>query len=163
MPPVTAAPATASGRALAPVGLALLVAVVVVIAGGVAGATVLGTDPLADPAPTASLSASVADDRVTLAHRGGDALDVRDLRLVVCVDGAELDRQPPVPFFSAHGFYPGPTGPFNSAADPTWRAGETASFRVAGTNAPTLASGARVEVDVYAGDHRIASLETRVA
>lgn len=148
-----------SDRALAPVGVVLLVGIAMVLAGVVAGAAVV---PPESP-PTASLSASAANDRITLTHRGGDPLDVRELRLVVAVDGTELDRQPPLPFFSADGFRPGPTGPFNSAAEQTWTVGETASFRVAGTNDPTLAAGDEVEIDVYASEYRIASLSTRVA
>lgn len=147
-----------SDRAVAPVGIALLVGLAVVLAGVVASATVVSPEPVS----TASLSISAAGDRITLIHRGGDPLNARTLRIVVTVEGVELDHQPPIPFFSADGFHPGPTGPFNSAADPTWTAGETASFRVAGTNAPTLAAGDEIAIAIYAGDRRIASLTTRV-
>lgn len=140
----------------------LLVGVTVVVAAGV-GTVLLGqAAALDDPAPRASLSLSAAGDRVSLVHETGDALDVRDLRLRVAVNGTALARQPPVPFFSARGFRPGPTGPFNSASDPAWTAGETASFRVADTNRPTLRPGARVTVEVYDGDVLVASLSTEV-
>jgi len=54
----------------------------------------------------------------------------------------------------------GPVGPFNSAYSGSWTAGETASLRVASTNEPTLRPGARVGVQLYVGDHRLAVLET---
>ncbi|NHN46710.1 type IV pilin [Halostella sp. JP-L12] len=115
-----------------------------------------------DPTPTAAVAvdADPGDDRIALTHRGGDVLDVRDLALRVTVAGEPLDRQPPVPFFSASGFDPGPTGPFNLAADPEWRAGETASFRVAGTNDPGIEPGDRVRVVVSVDGGRVASAET---
>lgn len=162
-------------RASAPLGAVLMVGVVVVLATGVGAAVVGGLGPAAstpssespsplssDPVlPTASLEASAtADGRVTLVHRGGDALDVRELRLRILVDGTPLERQPPVPFFSASGFYSGPTGPFNPASDPTWRAGETASLAIAGTNEPTTTAGSRVVVEVYAREKSLARLET---
>lgn len=67
-----------------------------------------------------------------------------------------------MPFFSVRGFQSGPTGLFNSATDGEWRAGETGSFRVASTNDPELASGATVELGLYADDKQIAHLETTV-
>jgi len=150
-------------RAVAPVAGALLLVVTVGLVGVVAGVTAgLPADVLADPAPAAALSASAEGDRVTLVHRGGDALDVGALRLVVRVDGEALARQPPVPFFSAPGFRSGPTGPFNAASDDRWTAGERASFRVAETNRPVPAPGDRIEVRVYADGARIATLEATV-
>lgn len=133
---------------------------------GVAGATGEGPGaPIANAesavAPTV-LDVSVRGDRVVFVHRGGGALDVRTLRLVLSVDGERLAHQPPVPFFAARGFRAGPTGPFNSATSPRWTAGERAGFRVAGTNAPAVRAGTRVNVDVYAEGRWVASLETRV-
>lgn len=147
-------------RGCAPVAAVLLVGIVVGL-GAVLAGVVLGLDPGGE-ATTASLSLSAEGDRVALEHRGGDDLDVRELRVRVRIDGAPLDRQPPVPFFSASGFRPGPTGPFNSASDPVWRPGETASFRIASTNDPTPEPGDRIEVTVTLGDRRIAELDARV-
>ncbi|QCJ48526.1 type IV pilin [Haloprofundus sp. MHR1] len=96
----------------------------------------------------AALSLTATGETLQFVHRGGETLDVRRLELRVSVDGEPLEHHPPVPFFSASGFRPGPTGPFNSAADPEWRAGETASVAVAGTNDPELTVGSSVTVDV---------------
>jgi len=138
----------------------LLLAITVVLAGGVVTAVIAA--PPAEPAPTASLSLSAADDRITVTHRGGDPLDADDLTVRVHVDGEPLARQPPVPFFSAAGFRPGPTGAFNAASDGRWRVGESASFRVAGTNDPTLAPGRTVAVDLAVDGNRLAALEAVV-
>ncbi|ELZ36840.1 hypothetical protein C472_09768 [Halorubrum tebenquichense DSM 14210] len=118
------------GRGIAPVAGVLLIAITVVLAGGVATATL---DAPSDPPPSAVLSLSATDDRVSIYHRGGDPIDVAAATVRVRVDGEPLDEQPPVPFFSATGYRPGPTGPFNAASGDTWRAGDTATFRVAGT------------------------------
>lgn len=142
------------------VGIALLVAVTVLTA-TVVGATVFGTATTDDPTPTVSLSGSAdaTRDRIALTHRGGDTLNVSRLRLEITVDGEPLARQPPVPFFAATGFESGPTGPFNTATDSTWRAGETAAVRLAGTNSPELTEGARVRVRVYSDGVRLATVE----
>ncbi|MDR5673247.1 type IV pilin [Halalkaliarchaeum sp. AArc-GB] len=154
----------------------LLVGLAVALSTGVGaaalGSGVLGTDGFDAESPdseelgfgstaSASLSASATGEgRIQLRHEGGDTLDVRELRLRVRVDGEELARQPPVPFFSAEGFKSGPTGPFNPAAEPTWRAGESASLEVAGTNEPTVDDGSLVEIEVYVGSTPVATLET---
>ena len=148
-------------RGLSPVvGTVLLVALTVGLAATV-GAMALGTET-PDPAPHVrlTLSADAATDRIAITHEGGDPVPVEALRVEVAVDGEPLARQPPVPFFAAEGFRSGPTGPFNSATDGPWLAGETAGFRLAGTNEPSLEPGARVVVELYHGDTRIASLET---
>ncbi|MUV85659.1 type IV pilin [Natronomonas sp. CBA1123] len=142
-------------RAAAPVvGVVLLVAVTVL------AATVVGTalpSELSTPARTAAFDVEADDTgRVTVTHLGGDAIDPTELRVRIRVDGERLSEQPPVPFFSARGFESGPTGPFNSATHGTWRAGESASLRVAGTNSPTLGVGATVEVRLYVDGTRIA-------
>ena len=139
------------------VGVVLAVALTVVLASGVAVAFAVGVAPQ-DPAPTASVSLAVdADaDALVLEHRGGDALDVDALRVVVTVDGEALAHQPPVPFFAATGFAPGPTGPFNRGYDGAWTAGETASVALASTNHPTITSGDRVAVALYANDALVA-------
>ncbi|WP_418284355.1 type IV pilin [Halorubrum sp. DTA46] len=144
---------------MAPVAGVLLLAITVVLAGGVVTAAL---DRPAEPAPSASLSLSAVDDRIAIDHRGGDALDADELTVRVRVDGEPLARQPSVPFFSTAGFRPGPTGPFNAASDDRWRVGETASFRVAGTNDPTLAPGRTVTVSISVDDRPVATLETVV-
>ncbi|WP_049908613.1 MULTISPECIES: type IV pilin N-terminal domain-containing protein [Halorubrum] len=144
---------------MAPVAGVLLIAITVVLAGGVATATL---DAPTEPAPSAVLSLSATDDRVSIYHRGGDPIDVAAATVRVRVDGEPLDEQPPVPFFSAAGFRPGPTGPFNAASDDAWRAGDTATFRVAGTNDPTLAPGRTVTVEIAVDGQPVASLETVV-
>ena len=150
-----------AGRAASSVvGVVLLTAVTVVAATAVGAAVVV--DP-PDPAPTAAFDLEAdATGEVRVTHRGGDAVDPDGLRVRVRVDGKALVHQPPVPFFSASGFGSGPTGPFNSATGGTWRAGETGTFRVASTNEPELRPGSRVELRLYAGDQRIAGLETTV-
>lgn len=145
------------------IGTVLVVAVVVVLAAAVAGGLALGGSPAPpDPPQTAALSLSASGDRITLVHRAGEPIDVRAAELRVRIDGDPLDQQPPVPFFSAPGFRPGPTGPFNSAADPTWTAGETASLRIAATNDPVPEPGSTVEVAVVVDGARIAALDAEV-
>jgi flagellin-like protein len=144
-----------SDRAAAPVvGVVLLVAVTVL------AATAVGTalpSELSDPARTAAFDVAADDTgRVTVTHLGGDAVDPAELRIRILVDGERLSEQPPVPFFSARGFESGPTGPFNSATHGPWRAGQSASLRVAGTNSPTLRVGATVEVRLYTDGTQIA-------
>lgn len=160
--PDSSTPRRDTTRGLAPVvGVALLVALTVVLAALAAGAVfAVDADP-DDPSPRASLSLSVDGDRLVFVHRGGDSLDVRRLRLAVAVDGDPLAHQPPVPFFSARGFRAGPTGPFNRASDPHWTAGETATLQVAGTNRPALAAGGVVTVRVFSGDAMVATLSAR--
>jgi FlaG/FlaF family flagellin (archaellin) len=141
------------------VGTVLLAAIAVL------AATTVGVVATVDPGavtPTARLSASADADanRIALTHVSGDTLAVSELSLTVTVDGEELDRQPPVPFFAAHGFESGPTGPFNVASENEWAAGETATLRLASTNDPTLSSGSRVEVTVATDAGVVASVET---
>lgn len=142
-------------------GVVLAVALTVVLASGVAVAFAVGVAP-ADPAPSArvALNVDAGGDELVLEHRGGDALHVDALRVVVTVDGTRLAHQPPVPFFAATGFEPGPTGPFNRGYDGAWTAGETASFALAGTNDPAIAPGDRVLVAVYADDALVARAST---
>ncbi|MFB6129464.1 MAG: type IV pilin [Salinigranum sp.] len=151
-------PARPASRATAPVVAVTAMLAVTVVLAAVVGGLVFANVPDEGRPPVVSLSLSVRGDRIVLTHRGGDALDVREVRLRVSVDGTPLARQPPVPFFSAVGFRSGPTGPFNVAADPRWTAGEAASLRVAGTNRPTIGPGATVEVTVSAGGRPVADL-----
>ena len=154
---------TARARGLAPLTGVLLLLVTFGLAVTVSGAVLAsGHGGVSDGVPLrASLSLTVDGDELRLTHRGGDALDVTALRLVVTVDGDPLAHQPPVPFFSARGFHAGPTGPFNSASDPRWTAGETASVRVAGTNRPVLTTGEVVTVRVYTDDALVADASVR--
>ncbi|MFW5999931.1 MAG: type IV pilin [Halorubrum sp.] len=145
---------------MAPVAGVLLIAITVVLAGGVAAAAIDG--PGVTPPPSAALSLSATDDRIAIDHRGGDPIDVSAVTVRVSVDGEPLAEQPPVPFFSAAGFRPGPTGAFNAAGGDTLRVGDTATFRVADTNDPTLEPGRRVTVEITAGGGPVATLETSV-
>jgi hypothetical protein len=131
-------------------GLALAVVV-----GTAVAAVSLGATPAAPAA--AGITLAVDGDRLLLTHRAGDPVDVRRLDVTVRVDGTPLRHQPPVPFFSARGFRPGPTGPFNAAADPRWEAGERASVRLASTNRPQLVAGARVTVELRYEGRRLAT------
>lgn len=154
----TAPRGTVGRRGTASVVGAVVLLAVTVVGAAVVGSLALSAVPDAGTPPVADLSLSVDGDRITITHRGGATLDVRDLRVRVRVDDRPLASQPPVPFFSATGFRPGPHGPFNSAADPTWTAGEVGSFRVAATNEPRVTAGARVTVEVFAGDRPVARL-----
>lgn len=147
-------------RALSPVVGVVLLAFVTVLGAAAVGAMV-PTAP-AEPPPVVDLRVDVdaATDRVTLRHVGGDTLDVADLRLRIRVNGTRLARQPPVPFFAAHGFVSGPTGPFNHAGGTTWRAGQRASLRIASTNRPVPDRGDRVTVIVATERQTIAELTT---
>ena len=136
-------------------GSTLGVALAVVV-GTTVAAVSLGVTPAAPTA--AGITLAVDGDRLRLTHRAGDPVDVRRLDVIVRVDGTPLRHQPPVPFFSARGFRPGPTGPFNAAADPRWEAGERASVRLASTNRPRVVAGARVTVELRYGERRLATL-----
>jgi hypothetical protein len=144
------------------VGVVLLVGLTVSLAAAVGAATVASLPDDGASVTATSLSLSVSGDRLTLTHRGGDALDVRTLRIRVSIDGTPLAHQPPVPFFAARGFRGGPTGPFNVASDPTWTAGESASVRLAETNHPSLAPGSRVVVRVFREGVVVAVLEAQI-
>jgi len=143
------------------VGVALLALVAVLAGAVVAGATLAATPDRGPPRASLAAAANADTDRIALTHRGGNTLVVDRLRVVVSVDGERLTHQPPVPFFAARGFESGPTGPFNVATDGRWRAGETAGLRLATTNSPQLSAGARVRVDLYRGEYRLATVTTR--
>lgn len=149
-----------STRALSSVvGVVLLLAVAVLTAAAV-GVTALGAAP-PDDSPTRAafdLRADADADRLTLVHRGGDTVAVSDLRVRVRIDGHPLAHQPPVPFFAATGFESGPTGPFNTAADADWGAGERASLRLAGTNEPEMEPGSQVTVELYLDGQKLVEL-----
>lgn len=150
-------------RGVAPVtGVVLLVFVTVTLA-AVVGSSVAATPQEPPPMAKFSVSADAADDRITVVHRGGDAITPAEIRLVVEIDGERLAHQPPVPFFATRGFEPGPTGPLNSASDGQWRAGERATFRLAATNDPDLEAGATVSVTVATDRSVVGVAETRAA
>lgn len=153
------ADASRSDRAFAPIAAVCLLLLVTVLGGGFAAIVTGAADPI-DPAPTAALSVTVEGAAVTVENRGGDALDVPALRIRVRVDGDPLAEQPPVPFFSASGFEPGPTGAFNSAGTTTLAPGGRATFVIAGTNDPVPTPGATVEVRIDDGSTPVARLST---
>lgn len=125
---------------------------IVVAAAAVVGTFVTGLAPASTaPAPQTAIEATAdaKTNTVTLVHRGGDRLETDQVRLRIEINGTPLSEQPSVPFFSASGFRPGPTGPFNPASDTTWTAGERASLRIASTNTPTMRPGAQVTVYLF--------------
>ena len=92
------------------VGVALALALTVVLASGAAVAFAFGvTLPASPPDARIAVTVDATANAVVLEHRGGDALHVDDgdLRVVVTVDDTPLRHQPPVPFFAARGFAPG--------------------------------------------------------
>jgi flagellin-like protein len=150
-----------SSRALSPVvGTVLLLVVTLVLAGAV-GTLALDTTVPREPTRAAlTVSADADADRLVLLHRSGDPLPVERLSVAVRVDGTPLDHQPPVPFFAATGFRPGPTGPFNSATNETWTPGERTGMELAGTNDPLLDPGDRVLVRVRLDGRLVAEVST---
>jgi len=142
------------GRAVATQS-ALGVVIVVVVGTAVAA---VGVGSIPGTPVVAGTTLAVDGDRVTLTHRAGEPVDVRRLDVIVRIDGDPLRHQPPVPFFAARGFRPGPTGPFNAASEPTWEVGERAAFRVASTNRPRIEAGARVTVELRYDGRRLTTL-----
>ena len=141
------------------VGIVLLVAVTlglaVVVLGGLAA-----VEHEAPPRTSFDVAADASADRVAVTHGGGDAIDPADVSLHLAIEDEPLARQPPVPFFSARGFVSGPTGPFNPAWRGNWTAGETATLRIAGTNAPGgLDAGDTVTVIVRVDGRPLAEQE----
>lgn len=167
MSPSAASPADSApvdtDRAVSPVLAVVLLVGLTVMVAALVGTFLFGQAAALDgPAPRATFSIDAAGDTISIVHERGDAVAVGPLRVEVAVDGEPLARQPPVPFFAAAGFEGGPTGPFNPSSDGNWTAGERASFRVAGTNAPAPEPGAELTVDLFHGENRIASLTTEV-
>jgi len=131
------------------IGVVILLLLTVTLAGSVG--MMLSMEPASQP-PTAQLSATVTDDEIYLTHERGDPLYVSELDVSVEINGTPLEQQPPIPFFSADGFKSGPTGPFNSESSETWKAGETGSFALAGTNQPQIQPDSTVTVTVSTAD-----------
>lgn len=150
-------------RAVSPLlGTVLLVGVTVLLV-AVVGATVLAVVPSTESPEQVVVSATASSDgEIEFVHEAGPALDVRELSIRITVDDEPLRYQPPVPFFSANGFRPGPTGPFNLATDSRWETGERASVVVAGTNAPAFERGATITVRISRDELPVAVIETRV-
>ncbi|RDZ65931.1 type IV pilin [Haloferax sp. Atlit-12N] len=144
-------------------GSVLLIGLVVVVAAAVGAAAFDAADSSPTPTRPTALSLGVSGDTLSLTHEGGAPLDVESLAIRISVDGEPLAHQPPVPFFSASGFRPGPTGPFNAAADSRWTAGETATLELAGTNDPDIEPGAAVTVRVFDGETPVAALEAKAS
>lgn len=147
-PPVSMQPEAGdrSQRASSPAVGILLISTLTVLAAASVGMVV--TTAPSEPPPTATIDLSVdaTADQLTFTHRHGDPIDLSDTTVTVSVNGEPLAKQPPVPFFAARGFESGPTGPFNSASDTTWRAGETATLQIASTNQPPVTTGDRITV-----------------
>lgn len=149
-------------RAVSPiVGVVLLVGITVVVAGAATGVLV----GIAPPEPGATVLVDVeadpSTDAVAVRHVHGDALDVSKLSVRLSIGEEPLEEQPPVPFFSAAGFDPGPTGPFNAASDGEWSAGESGTVRIASTNDPgRIEDGDRVDVTLVYDEHVIAEERT---
>ena len=147
-------------RAISPVlGIVLLLVVTAALAGAVGTLAFETTPPSDSPRVALDLRVDADANRLAFVHRGGDVLDVSELSIRVRVDGTALEFQPPVPFFSTRGFEPGPTGPFNSATDSGWEAGEIASFRLAGTNDPLISENSTVVVTLSIDGAVVAELE----
>ena len=121
-----------------------------------------GSLSLSAAGPSAALELEADGDRNELAfeHVGGDDLDVRDLDVRVTIDDEPLDHQPPVPFVGTPGFRGSPSGPFNAESAPTWRAGERATLRLAGTNEPRFEVGDVVRVTISSDGETVARLVT---
>jgi len=147
------------GRAIgSPLAAVLLIAVTVALA-GVLAVNVGGWSPEAGPDAAIEMSVDGDTGAVVLEHVAGDPIDVEELSVVVSVDGEELTHQPPVPFAGAEGFYGTPDGPFNVETDDEWTVGERTTFRVAGTNEPTIEPGSDVVVALTVDGRTVARLE----
>lgn len=160
-------------RAVSPVvAVVLLIAITVV---GVASVAAVAADLEADAASAAdatgagatsatiAVSATADGQRIGVAHRGGDPLDLRNCTLRINVDGDPLTHQPPVPYFAAAGFRGTPTGAFNSGGDSVLAPGERASLQLASTNAPHFESGDVVTVTFHRTGRRVATASVRAS
>lgn len=146
-----------ASRAIAPIGATLfLVALTVVLGTVVAAGVPMETT---EPAPQVVFSGTADGATVKLVHDTGEPVDVDALDVRVFVAGEPLEEQPEVPFFSTAGFAPGPTGPFNEATTDTWRAGESTSFEIAGTNDPVPEPGDPITVELYVDGSSVGSVE----
>ncbi len=148
-------------RGISPVvGVVSLLAITVVLASVVAVAVPVGSTP--EPAVATFDAAADTSGELSVTHDGGDAIDPESVDVRVEIGGEPLSEQPPVPFFSASGFESAPTGAFNSATTEPWRAGETASVTIAGTNEPTIDPGDTVRIRIYVNGYSVATVEATV-
>lgn len=151
-------------RGISPVIGVVLLAGCTVLLSVTVGAMAMAYEP-SEPASVVVISGAVdaEDNEITLTLERGDPLDVRELSLVVEVDGKALDKQPPVPFVGSTGFST-PSGPFNERADPNWSRGESGTIGIAtSTNDPLPEPGSTVEIRIYENDLPIATVETTAA
>lgn len=152
-------------RAASTVLGALLLTAATLVLAAVAGVAVVESSPPAHAPEPVVLSANVLVDDdgtvvVVLVHEGGPDLDVHEIDVRISVGEDRLDRQPPVPFYSAPGYASFPSGPFNPVADPGWEVGERASLTITGENATPIVEGASVRIEIYREGLRIATVET---
>lgn len=149
-------------RAISPaIGVVLLVACGVLLSATV-GAMALSYEPT-DPASAVVISGTVEaeSNEITLTLEQGGPLDVRELSLVVEIDGEPLAEQPTVPAYSQSGFRGFPTGAFNAGTGPEWERGESASLTVAKTtNSPQPEPGSTAVIRIFENDLPIATVET---
>ncbi|WP_257627701.1 type IV pilin [Haloplanus salinarum] len=156
------------------IGNVLLIAIVVVLAATASAYLFGATDGSPDPAPTVAQSTGefVPQDGndggvVRITHRGGDTLRVADLEIVVdaqavCGKVGRLvnlpasggDPQPTSEFVRGDDVFDnsfnsvtGPIGEDGRTVDGRWSSGETATFRLAGTEC-RLTSGESITVRV---------------
>lgn len=150
-------------RAVSPVvGTVWLLALVVVLAGTVAGGLlpVTGMTSSVPEKAAIELSADASTNELTVVHRSGPPLSIEELTMEIVIDDQPLTQQPPVPFFSADGFVSGPQGAFNPAGDTTLRPGGRATVQIATTNTPELTAGCTVRVTFYDDETPVATAET---
>ena len=153
------------------VGVAALVALVVVLASGVLAAGLamgsLGAPPSAtvdaEPIPAACVGCGPDDQRVRLIHRGGEDLPMAETELVVVAPGHDPARLVDLPlsanclgdghvegpdiFDGRCGRLAGPLTTVGAESDGTWSAGETVVVRLR-KGAVRLDSGEEVTVRV---------------
>jgi len=134
-----------SERALAPVASVLLLAITVVLAGGVVTAAI---DTPAEPRRRPSCRCQ----RLTTGSRLRTAAEMRSTQPSWKFECASTANHSPgsrrFRSFRRQGSTPVRRARSNAATDGDWRVGGSASFRVAGTNDPTLEPGRTVTVDV---------------
>lgn len=145
----------ATDRAAVPAVATLVLLLTVVVTAAALGVLAVGiTDSVPDRPDVTTVGADPidvsADGRtIHVEHTGPESIDTDAVRIEIEIDGTPLAIQPPVPFFSATGFEPGPSGPFNVASDSEWAPGETGSLTIAATNEPLPGPGSTVRVTVY--------------
>lgn len=146
-------------RGISPVIGVVLLAACTVLLSVTVGAMAFAYEP-SEPSSPVVLSGEADAERneITLILERGDSLDVRDLSLVISVEGEALEDQPTVPAYTQSGFHGFPTGPFNPSSEPTWNHGQSASVTIATTNGPLPESGSTVEVRIFENDLPIATV-----